>query len=509
MLVSQFQRIDQIHMFIMGLPKDDLHQSFVFSITSTGDLTWNRVDMQLRFANLNDDDSNDRRSDQKALVAARQPRAINDHQFTGPQSCSQRWPGKGVEVPCSNCGKGYHRPEVCRQPGGGAFRSYQASSSGVQGGQFHQGGAHQRPQSHQGIRCFNRGLTGHMKKDCRRPARATSARQAHLAQQDGPCGSNHDQLDHRIGKKYGFTCRRVAQHIASLHRIASPHRIVKKYAFTCRRAALHIDSGADGWYLDSGATDHMCFEKHQFSSYKAISPIAIHIANHAITNAVGIGEVALHASTDEGVSEITLQEVLHVPELRANLISIRKIAKKKFSVVFDGDHCKLFSSQGELIALGKSTLSDLYKVICTGCKHQVAADIIHQLRSMWLSVFIPRHQLIFGISVLVHLNGRSLQLLHQHKMVTGLDAASNLTGNCVGCVLGKHHRKTFSSLPASHQRQARLELVHTDLCGPMDESSLGGKHYLLTFIDDCTRRAWACFLQAKIRNSAMFSVFQG
>ena len=71
-----------------------------------------------------------------------------------------------------------------------------------------------------------------------------------------------------------------------------------------------------------------------------------------------------------------------------------------------------------------------------------------------------------------HLNGRSLQLLHQHKMVTGLDAASDLTGNCVGCVLGKHHRKTFSSLPACHQRQARLELVHTDLCGPMDESSL-------------------------------------
>ena len=79
-----------------------------------------------------------------------------------------------------------------------------------------------------------------------------------------------------------------------------------------------------------------------------------------------------------------------------------------------------------------------------------------------------------------HLNGRSLQLLHQHKMVTGLDAASDLTGNCVGCVLGKHHRKTSLSLPASHQRQARLELVHTDLCCPMDESSLGGKHYLLT-----------------------------
>ena len=327
----------------MGLPKDDLHQSFVFSITSTGDLTWNRVDMQLRFANLNDDDSNDRRSDQKALVAARQPRKFNDHQFTGPPSSSQRWPGKGVDIPCSNCGKGYHRPEVCRQPGGGAFRSFQGGSSGVQGGQYHQGGAHQRPQSHQGIRSFNCGQIGHMKKDCRRPARSASGRQAHLAQQDESYGSSNDQLYHQSGKRYGFTCR---------------------------RAALHTASGAEGWYLDSGATDHTCFEKHQFISYRTISPVAIHIANNAITHAVGIGEVELHAPTDEGTSEITLQEVLHVPELRANLISIRKIAKKKFSVTFDGDQCKLFSSQGEVIALGKSNSSDLYRLQASSCSRQ-------------------------------------------------------------------------------------------------------------------------------------------
>ena len=166
-----------------------------------------------------------------------------------------------------------------------------------------------------------------MKKDCRRPARATSGRQAHLAQQDDPCGSNLDQHDHRIGRKYGFTCR---------------------------RAALHIASGSDGWYLDSGATDHMCFETHQFSSYKAIVPIAIHIANNAITHAVGIGEVALQASTEDGTSEITLRDVLHVPDLMTNLMSIRKIAKKQFPILFDGDQCKLFSSQREVIALGKS-----------------------------------------------------------------------------------------------------------------------------------------------------------
>ena len=239
-------------------------------------------------------------------------------------------------------------------------------------------------------------------------------------------------------------------------------------------------------------------------SYRAISPIAIHIANHAITHAVGIGEVALHASTDEGVSEITLQEVFHVPELRANLIYIRKIAKKKFSVIFDGDHCKLFSSQGELIALGKSNSSDLYRLQASSCSRQHPSIEEHKALSVHSKTSADLWHQRLG-----HLNGRSLQLLHQHKMVTGLDAASDLTGNCVGCVLGKTSSEDIlfsSSILSGHKLE--LELVHIDLCGPMDESSLGGKHYLLTFIDDCTRRAWACFLQAKSETLQCFQYFK-
>ena len=134
--------------------------------------------------------------------------------------------------------------------------------------------------------------------------------------------------------------------------------------------------------------------------------------------------------------------------------------------------------------LGRATSSDLYRLQASSCSRHHPSTEEHVALSVHSKTSADLWHQRLG-----HLNGRSLQLLHQHKMVTGLDAASDLTGNCVGCVLGKHHRKTFSSLPASHQRQARLELVHTDLCGPMDESSLGGKHYLLTFIDDCTRRA--------------------
>ena len=42
-----------------------------------------------------------------------------------------------------------------------------------------------------------------------------------------------------------------------------------------------------------------------------------------------------------------------------------------------------------------------------------------------------------------------------------------------------------------------LQLVHSDLCGPINPSSNGGKRYIITFIDDFSRKTWVYFLQAK------------
>ena len=42
-----------------------------------------------------------------------------------------------------------------------------------------------------------------------------------------------------------------------------------------------------------------------------------------------------------------------------------------------------------------------------------------------------------------------------------------------------------------------LEFVHSDLCGTMQTQSLAGSHYMLTFIDDFTRKTWVYFLKFK------------
>jgi len=88
-------------------------------------------------------------------------------------------------------------------------------------------------------------------------------------------------------------------------------------------------------------------------------------------------------------------------------------------------------------------------------------------------------------------------------MVTGLPMVSCRDGVCSGCVLGKHHRDSFEKR-ASWHASAPLQLVHSDLCGPLPVVSFSGCKYFLTFIDDFSRRTWVYFLKPK---SEVFNIF--
>ncbi len=51
----------------------------------------------------------------------------------------------------------------------------------------------------------------------------------------------------------------------------------------------------------------------------------------------------------------------------------------------------------------------------------------------------------------------------------------------------------------------KLELVHTDVWGPASVSSIGGKQYFVTFIDDHSKKLWVYFLRHK---SNVFEAFK-
>ena len=43
---------------------------------------------------------------------------------------------------------------------------------------------------------------------------------------------------------------------------------------------------------------------------------------------------------------------------------------------------------------------------------------------------------------------------------------------------------------AKHGAKGILDYIHSDLWGPSKVPSLGGKHYMLTFVDDFSHKVW-------------------
>jgi transposase InsO family protein len=72
------------------------------------------------------------------------------------------------------------------------------------------------------------------------------------------------------------------------------------------------------------------------------------------------------------------------------------------------------------------------------------------------------------------------------------------------CVYGKHKRVRFLRV-GKEKKNERLELVHTDVWGLAQVSSLGGFHYYVTFIDDSTRKTWVYCIRQK---SDVFDTFK-
>ncbi|PKI56465.1 hypothetical protein CRG98_023103 [Punica granatum] len=91
-------------------------------------------------------------------------------------------------------------------------------------------------------------------------------------------------------------------------------------------------------------------------------------------------------------------------------------------------------------------------------------------------------------------------------MVEGLPSPHKQLKHCLVCLEGKQTRLPFRK---SHWRATeRLQLVHTDVCGPMSVESLNGSKYFVTFIDDKTRMCWIFFMKAKSELRMVFLNFK-
>lgn len=54
----------------------------------------------------------------------------------------------------------------------------------------------------------------------------------------------------------------------------------------------------------------------------------------------------------------------------------------------------------------------------------------------------------------------------------------------------------------------KLQIIHADLCGPVQPSSNSNKKYFLSFIDDFSRKNWVYFLHDKAETFSLFKSFK-
>ena len=86
-----------------------------------------------------------------------------------------------------------------------------------------------------------------------------------------------------------------------------------------------------------------------------------------------------------------------------------------------------------------------------------------------------------------HMSEKRMQILHSKNLLPDLKQVD--LDFCEHCVYGKKKRVKFLKV-GKENKSEKLELVHTDVWGPAQVSSLGGSHYYVTFIDDATRKTW-------------------
>lgn len=77
---------------------------------------------------------------------------------------------------------------------------------------------------------------------------------------------------------------------------------------------------------------------------------------------------------------------------------------------------------------------------------------------------------------------------------------------CDTCVLGKHARQPFGESNTKSKRV--LELIHSDVCGPMQIDSLQQSRYFVTFIDDFSRKVVVFCIKKKSMVMDVFKDFK-
>ncbi|GJT34246.1 putative RNA-directed DNA polymerase [Tanacetum coccineum] len=233
-----------------------------------------------------------------------------------------------------------------------------------------------------------------------------------------------------------------------------------------------------GWIVDSGANQHMTVSAKILTNVVDISNLGLTIGHPNGTQSLitKIEDLKIN-------NEVTLYDVLVVPEYTVSILYVHKLSRDiKLFVGFDENNCYIQDLKANRTAEIGKQYNGLYlfdvdnacKIVSNNC---IASSFVS--KTFW-------HQ---------RLSHSADQVLDVLKTSLNLDSHYNSDHLCDTCNKAKQTREPF---PLSNHKTTKIgELVHLDVWGPYKITIIDGFRYFLTIVDDFSRAVWVYMLKGK------------
>ena len=294
------------------------------------------------------------------------------------------------------------------------------------------GGWQNRGSSNSGIVCHYCGKTGHIAAQCY--AKRDDIRSGKL--QQGNYASSSQQNEDR--KEHLF----VMQHMMN--------------------AVTEKGTQDDVWYVDSGASNHMTSHDEWFGEMQDLqNPGYVQTGDdscHPITH-IGKVPLALHDGKTKSLSD-----VLHVPSITKNLVSVGQMVEQGLQVRFNAKGCFV------------EDFNDKCRLVAKGSRIGRMFTLDAGIPAMNAAMYAKGKGVVADIDIwhkrIGHANVQRLKLMQSKGLVKGLPTfkVAEFHKICEACQFGKQARQPFS-----HDRDVSrniLDVVHTDVWGPTQNVSL-------------------------------------
>jgi len=284
------------------------------------------------------------------------------------------------------------------------------------------------------------------------------------------------------------------------------------------KAELRQSNLQYGWLINSSASRTMCSHQAWFSHF---TPLSTHtkviLGDDSLILAMGTGHVPVHMLTQGKWVNSILQDVLYVPDLHGNLLSISHLAHHRAEVCFLSEDCHIYDKRKSLILEGRLH-NDLYVMrmqvngpmmaklaIVDSDLRDVMEPPIHALTS-WLTS--SSGSLNLWHQRLGHLHPNAVTRMADDHLITGMDITDRepIASPCKPCLEDKQMRKVICKVTSTRAENV-LGHVYTDVCRPLPVASHRGYRYFVTFIDDSSHFASISPIQAKSEVGKLLKVF--